>query len=82
MNKLTTAAAASVVSLLQDHQTLCEAEKRIGKKGFDAGLTISHDTDSHEFVSVTISDRHARNAISEQKALIAKDLAKHGIKVA
>ena len=82
MTKLSAKARDAVAGLLETHAELCRAENKIGKRGISFGLTSSNENDDSDFVSVTISNKLAKAAIEQEKAVVAKELAKHGIHVA
>jgi len=82
MAKLNKAAREAVESLLSTYSDLSQAQERVGKRGHDFGITVSNEKDDSDFVSVTIKANIAAKALDEQKALIARALAKHGITVA
>lgn len=82
MTTLTAKARDSVEILLNTYSALCQAESRVGKRGHEFGLTVTNDSNNADFVSVSVSNKIAKTAIAEQKAGVAKELARHGIKVA
>lgn len=81
MTKLTAKARDAVETLLNTYSALCLAESKVGKRGHDFGLTVSNENNDSDFVSVSVSNDVAKQAIRIEKDTTAKSLAKYGISV-
>lgn len=79
--KLNSKARDAVEILLNTYSALCQAEKRVGRRRQDFGITVSSEDDDSDFLSVSINVQIVKVAIAEQKATVKKSLAKYGISV-
>ena len=71
----------TVETLLNSYSELSAAEARVGKKCQLFTISANHERNDSDFVSVSISPQIAKIAITQQKAAVARELAKFKIEV-
>lgn len=81
MTKLTSKTRNQVETLLNTFSDLCSIEAKIGKRGMDFGITVSNQKNDSDFAVTTINTDLAKEAIKQQKAIVAGQLSKFGIQV-
>jgi hypothetical protein len=69
-----------LVNMLQDYQVAHSLVKKVGKKGYFAGLSISSDEDD-DYECITISNKTAKDIIERLIFDLEIELESEGVKV-
>jgi len=67
--------------LLEKHSEICEAQQKLGKRGIVASITTTNTYDDKDWLSVTIDNKLAKQALAEERAAVEKSLGEYGVTV-
>ncbi len=82
MTKITQKQSAKIATLIEHHQKLIEAGKVVGKKNWGAGLNLTRDDGSNDYVDLSLDSDIAQSVIDAQLARVLTQLKALGLEMA
>lgn len=79
--KLTSKDRDTVETLLNSYSALCSAEARVTKKGQLFSISVNNERNDSDFVSIGIDPLVAKEALAQEKAAVAAQLAEYDVQV-